>query len=169
MFRSVQLLCIPCIACNNIAANEAELVYHGLNTTVGEITDQVIQADQSDISIQQTLSDTWEGEIEATGDREVSGNRVRYQLRLHLTEVYVPAQHIELSGAISVGVTYFLDPTDRESYETKLTIGGDLLVSLDATGEADLQYDTVEAYNAATGVTDFTAEGYINGHDVSLW
>ena len=169
MFRTVQLLCIPCIACNDIAANEAELIYHALNTTVGEIADQAIQSDQDEVTIEETLSENWEGQIEADGSKELSGNKVLYSLRMHLTEVYVPAQHVSMTGSISVNVDYFLDPTDRESYETALTIGGDVIVTLDASGEADIQYDVVEQYNAVTGSTNFTSEGYISGHDVSLW
>jgi len=152
-----------------MAANEAELIYHALNTTVGEIADQAIQSNQEEVSIQATLSETWEGQIEANGSQAVSGNKILYVLRMHLTEVYVPAQHVSMTGSVSVNIAYFLDPTDRESYETTLTIGGDVLADLDASGEADIQYDTVEQYSAVTGTTIFTSEGYISGHDVSLW
>lgn len=162
-------LCLPIIACNQLDANEAELVYKAVNTTIGEITDIAIEMDQTEIEILETLSDTWEGTIEANATREEQGNRLIYPLRVYLTEVYVQEQRITMDGKLSATTSYFLDPTNRQSYETTITIGGDLTIEGDANGNADIQYTITESYDAESGRTALTAEGTINDHDVEQW
>jgi len=166
---SISLIAIPFIACKKINANEAELVFRALNTTMGEIADKTIELDQDHVEFTETISTTWEGSIEASAERSLSGNKLIYPLRVHLTQVYVPEQHITMEGSLSVGLAYLLDPTDSQSWDIELTIGGDLTVTNDANGLADIQYGSIESYDFATDRVSFSTSGMINNHDVSQW
>ena len=143
-------IAIPFIACKQINATEAELVFRAINSTMGEIADKTIALDQESVDITETVSTTWEGEITANAERSLSGNKIIYPLKVTLNDVYVPAQHLTLNGDLSVGLAYFLDPTDNQSWDIELTLGGELSVSQDAVGVAVIQYGSVESYDAET-------------------
>jgi hypothetical protein len=167
--RSIFIFCSPIIACNKLNANEAELVYLAVNTTMGEISDMAIEMDEEEVNINETLSSTWEGNIEAYAERITHGNTTTYPLLVAFTDVYVPAQRITLNGALSVTTDYFLDPTNLISYQIDLSIKGELTVTGDANGIAEIQYSIEESYDIETDRTSLDAQGTINGHDVNKW
>ena len=154
------------IGCNAIDESEARLTFTALGEPLTDLRDEAIESEDEQINISLTLGNNWEGTATASGTMIEDGLQDIYPLTVTLTDVYVPTEDVTISGTISFGVEYFLDPTDVSSYEKKSSVDGEVTISGDAKGIADLAYQFQEVYDA-DGSSSFSASGTISGFEVS--
>ena len=155
------------LACNGIDATEAELLFQGLYDPLKDVRDEVLESEVEDVDLTLTLGAAWEGEITATGTKIDEPLSIVYPLTLIFTDVFSPLIQTTMNGKISFGVSKVTDQTDGESITKGAAVDGELTVTGDVNGLADLAYSFSERYDATEDLLTFRASGNINGNDVT--
>ena len=161
------MLVLWILGCNGINQSEAELIFSALYEPLSDIRDAAIESTEDEISISINLGASWEGEATASGTKTQSDLKEIFPLTVTLSEIYVASSDVTLDGTLSFGIEYFLDPTDVTSYEKTATVDGELTVSGDANGIADVAYQFTELFDNQTGNLIYSASGTISQIDVS--
>ncbi len=155
------------LACNGIDANEAELLFDGLYDPLKDVRDEALESGEDEIDLNLTLGTAWEGDIQAKGTKIDESLSMVYPLTVTLTDVFSPTIQSTINGVISFGVSRVTDQTDGETITTGAAVDGEITVTGDVNGIADLAYSFSERYDALEDLLSFSANGDISGHDVS--
>jgi hypothetical protein len=185
MMRSLAIALLPLtVACGGGALSEAEaeVVYQAVNDVTTEVSGSAMstgyRAAGADWSWEQTADGfsysgtltggvMWSGTIDVVASysttSDMSGmGTTTYDFGMTLTDVEPVRQAVVLNGNIDMAMVYELSTTGFSmTYDTT----ADLDVTGDAKGHAEMNYSMTVATDGMSYTV--TAEGDVNGHDVS--
>ena len=161
------LISLILLGCQGINSKEAGLVYSVSTDIFQDIHDEAVLIEDETIQFPLTEGSSWEGDVLVTGTRTVESEQIIFPLSISLVEVYSLENDITLNGQLSFGMAQVIDLTDGASYTSTINIDGELEVTGDAKGLADLLLSMTRSFDAETDEFLSEVSGTIENHDTS--
>jgi hypothetical protein len=161
------LMNLVLFGCQGINEKEAGLVYNVTTDIFQDIHDETVSVDDETIEFALTSGSSWEGDVMITGSRTVEADQIIFPLSLSFVEVYSLENDVTLNGQLSYGMAQVIDLTDGVSYSSTINIDGDLEVTGDAKGLAELLLSMTRSYDSETDQFTTQISGTIDSYDTS--
>ena len=155
------------LGCNGIDEPEAELIYLALYEPLHDIRDETILQTEAEYELEQTGGTSWDGVIKVTGTLSEDSLSKSFFIDIEMSDVYVQTQNVTFNGEFKSEITNIIEQTDGTSYELTTQLLGELTVTGDAKGIAELNYSFTESYDKDTEIKTPSASGTIADVDIT--
>jgi hypothetical protein len=179
---ALPLLLLGACSADDVSEREAHDTFDAVNTVADELVSASVRSvegadgalsvdvSQDDLSIEGVITDGdgWTGTVTLVGAVRTWNDPMGYELLVEFDGVSPDSdEHIVLDGQITLAFTIDYRLGSDVELEASVAVDGDLALSGDRQGQAELDYDLELVVDGVD--VSFTSSGAISGHDVSGW